>query len=715
MIRPRDWAAVGGTFAVLVLVAAVWLALDRRPPGWDHTNHLEYAVRCADDLTRGDWSSILTRTAFDPPLVPCTAALAYRLAPSDIAAAQAVIIAFLGVGMAATYLLARRFSGWTGGVVAAVLFGTAPFVVWHTLKFQLDLPLAAMVALALEMLLRTDRFRHPGWSLAAGMVFGLGMLTKPAFLIYVLPPLVLVLAARLQRARRFANVGLWAGAAIAVSLPWYASRLLGLPAQIGLPSYEQAAESGHAETLSTAALVFYPMRFPMQFGAVAVVLFAMGGVVALRRRLSLPLSALLPLVIFLVLRDKNLRYTLPLLPAAAVLAGIGFTVLPRRARTTAAVVVVIASAIQVSTAAFGIPPAATLNVSGVPLALEMPPLREEWRQREILALIMHDARGAAATVSVVPNHPFFGISNFRYYGVRDGLPLRFARAWDEAPLGIDYMILKTGDVGPPWTAARPGRIAQRLAGDGALARVFPVIGEFPLPDGSTGTVRARHVPGLTGADPERVGRAIEAALRRRTPEFAEDVEGLAIRLVYDREILVGRVETLEIAAAAATVGELKRPEAARLRLYDVRFVLHGVLVDPFAALDGERFEPLAVQSLRLERATIRGDDLRAFLRAVKGFGDTTVVLNADTATLHVRQPGPDVIARVRLVPAADRPFALVPDHVTVGGLPVPDRLAELVLRQYDPSWRLAHRLPFPVQIEPVTVRPDAVAIGASLR
>lgn len=714
-MRSREWAVVAGGFAVVALVAAVWLTLDRRPPEWDHANHLEHAVHCADDLARGDWASILARTAFYPPLVPCTAALVYRLAPSDVAAAQVVVIAFLGLGMAATYLLGRRFAGGPGGVVAALLFGTAPFVVWHTLRFQLDLPLAAMVALALEVLLRTDRFRHPGWSLAAGVVFGLGMLTKPPFLVYVLPPLLIVVADRLRRGRRFGNLALWAVAAIAVSLPWYALRLFGLPAQISLRSYKQAAQSGHAETLSTTALLYYPTHFPMQFGAVAVALFTIGVGVACYRRAWLPLSAIVPLAVFFLIRNKNLRYTLPLLPAAAVLAGMGFTALPRRARAAAMVVVVIAALVQISTAAFGIPPAAALSVGGMPLALQVPPLREDWRQREILAAIMRDARSAAATVSVAPNHPYFGISNFRYYGVRDGLPLRFARAWDQEPLGIDYMILKTGDVGPSWTADKPRRIDARLAADTFLARVFPIIGEFALPDGSTATVRARHVPALTGADPERMERAIEAALRRRASEFAQDVEGLTIRLVYDRAILAGRVDTLEISAAKATVGELKRREAARLRLHDVHLVLRGVVVNPFAALDSERFEPLAVDSLRLERATIRADDLRAFLAASRGFERVDVTLDAGAATVHVSQPGPDVTARVRVVPAPDRPFAVLADRVSVGVVPVPSQLVELVIRNFDPSRQLAERIPFPVHVETVTVRPEAVVIGAAAR
>lgn len=33
------WIAIG-------LLAIVWLAVDRRPPEWDHANHLERALHC---------------------------------------------------------------------------------------------------------------------------------------------------------------------------------------------------------------------------------------------------------------------------------------------------------------------------------------------------------------------------------------------------------------------------------------------------------------------------------------------------------------------------------------------------------------------------------------------------------------------------------------------------------------------------------------------
>ncbi|MBI4592619.1 MAG: glycosyltransferase family 39 protein, partial [Candidatus Rokubacteria bacterium] len=377
---------MAGTFGLVVLAVAVWLAVDRRPPEWDHANHLERSVLCARDLVQRDLGSILQRSTFYPPLVLCAAGVAYLVAPSDAAAGQAVILAFLGLGMAATFLLGQRVAGGPGGVVAAVVFGTAPFMVWQALRFQLDVPLAAMVALALEVLLGTESFTRRGWSLAAGVILGLGMLTKPTFAVYVLPPALLVLGR--TRAGAAWNATVAAVIATLVSLPWYGPRLLGFAHQISARSFRQAAEQGHPDPLSAAGLTYYPLHFVEQFGVVAVLLFAVGLLAAVRRRVWFPLMALLPLLVFFLIQNKNLRYTQPLLPAAAVLSGLGFVSLSRGLRWTASVAVVVAGVVQISTATFAVPPALPLVPGKIALTMESPPTRADWHHRDILAAVV---------------------------------------------------------------------------------------------------------------------------------------------------------------------------------------------------------------------------------------------------------------------------------------------------------------------------------------
>src|SRR5262249_11573294 len=103
---------------------------------------------------------------------------------------------------------------------------------------------------------------------------------------------------------------------------------------------------------------------------------------------------------------------------------------------------------------------------------------------------------------VVPNHNFLSVSNLRYETLLRRLSLQMTRAWSGPPLGVDFIVLKTGSQGPRFSAAKPEALTRAFAGgDPDLAIVFPVIGEYPLPDGSRATLRARHVPALTGVQP----------------------------------------------------------------------------------------------------------------------------------------------------------------------------------------------------------------------
>jgi dolichyl-phosphate-mannose-protein mannosyltransferase/DUF2993 family protein len=705
----REWALVAAAWLAIVIVAGVWLALDRRPPEWDHANHLERAVHCAQDLAAGDWRAIVARSSFYPPVVPCAAALAYMLVPSDAVAAQAVMLLFLGVAIAATYALGRKLGDGPTGVAAAWIFASAPFVLFTALRFQLDLPLTATVVVALLSLLWTDGLSRPGASLVLGLVLGIGMLVKPPFGAYLLFPVLWVLARERTR-RALGNALLATAVATIICLPWYGPRLAGLPRQIAFRAVTHAAEEGKPEALSSASLVYYPSWLAPQLGLLALVLLVVGIVIALVKRRGFALVAFLaPLVVFTLLRNKDLRYTLPLLPIAAVIAGMAVSAAGTRVRPVGLAVLALVGLVQVSATAFGMPPPVTLPVLNVPSLLGTPPMRTNWHHRDVLAAIERDRRGAPATVSVVPNDNFFSVSNFRYYAVRDGLPLKWLRPWDGEPLGIHYMVLKTGDQGPDFSEAKSLRVMDRLERDADLARAYPVIAEFPLPDGSTGSLRARRLEPVTAA-PDTLASALEREVVRRSAEFARDVDGLEVHVTHDDTIARGHVPRLEISARAATVGELRRSGAATLRVHDLSMVAEDVLVNPYA-LEHDRMMLLDVGRLRLARATIAADDLKVFLAAVKGFRRAKVALVQGAVDVTVEQPGPDVSARVRIVPAAGRPFALAMDRARLGGVPLPRGLVDWVVRHYDPTPAIASRLPFPVAIARVSIDEQAIRIG----
>jgi hypothetical protein len=225
-------------------------------------------------------------------------------------------------------------------------------------------------------------------------------------------------------------------------------------------------------------------------------------------------------------------------------------------------------------------------------------VRDDWRHREILALLAADSGGRPATVSVVPNHPLFSVSNFRYYALREDLPFEFSRAWDGARCGVRDPQTGDGSAVDQRRIRRDGQ-PRRSGGLGA----FP-ISAGSLPDGSEGIVPRADWPG-TGASAEDMAAAGVPSRAGCHSARRGRLAAVAVRRARARG-----ASPVALSAARVTVAEFQRPRAARLRMGDVRIVVEDALINPFAAVTEGRLEFLDAARFRLERATITADDLR---------------------------------------------------------------------------------------------------------
>src|SRR3990170_3852413 len=107
-------------------------------------------------------------------------------------------------------------------------------------------------------------------------------------------------------------------------------------------------------------------------------------------------------------------------------------------------------------------------------------------------------------------------------------------------------------------------------GDPWLAAAFPVITEFPLPDGSRGMVRMRRLLPVAGLRAEEVARRLHQSAAGFLGDHAREVLGLTVSLEYRPEALLrGEVDRLVIEADSALVGEFARNRPA-LRLRNIR-------------------------------------------------------------------------------------------------------------------------------------------------
>jgi hypothetical protein len=362
---------------------------------------------------------------------------------------------------------------------------------------------------------------------------------------------------------------------------------------------------------------------------------------------------------------------------------------------------------------FLVPAPPTLPGMILPMTLGRAPSGADWKHDAILEDLGRESGGKAVTVAVVPNDNFFSVSNFRYDAVRRGLPYRMTRAWSDAPLGIDFIILKSGDQGPAYSASRPERLTRAFAGgDPYWVSAFPVVSQYSLPDGSVGVLRARRIPPLSGVTTAAVAARLERDPAALLSAYVRDAQDLRVTLDYGAEdILRGRVERATITATAATVGELARRGRAPLRVRDVRVEVDGLVFNPQRLMEEGRLEILDAAALRVRKLIVTEEDLRDLLQGQPVGRGMTIRLGESAALVRTTGLGPEFEAMVRFGRGdGDRPLSLSVDGVRLGGLPVPRPLVDWVVRHLDPTLSMRH-LPVPIELGPITIVAGRIVIG----
>lgn len=706
--------------SVLLLVSnhLLWAAFDGHPPAWDRAVHLEHALRCAGHLRDGAWGALLTVSRYYPPLTYCAAGLLHVVFGSSPLAALAAIQAALALLLVATYRIGVRLGLPTAGLAAAMLVGVYTELFLESRHFMLDIPLAALVALGVLALLESEGFARTAWALAAGALGGLGLLAKWTYPLFVGPVLLLVWLQHRgapDRARRRRRLLAAAALALGVALPWYGTHL-GVGLSLLRTAYVAGATEGEPPVTSPAAWGYYVLGLPYQLGPPFAALFAVGLWWA-RRRLGFGVLwtwLLVPLVVFTLLRNKDYRYTIPLLPAVALVSVAWLEDVGPRRRAGLLGALAVAALLHAAYLGWGwpAPERAHTRADRQLLFPAFPPAAVHWPVNEILDVVAREwPSGERVTVAVVPDHIAFSRDTFHYYAIRRGLRARVARPWTGAPGFIDYVVTKTGDQGAPHTTRGASELMARIeAGDPRLVLLLDPAGTWPLPDGSRATlhrVAPRAVQDLPA--PAFVDR-----LRRLEPGALgwalRDARGL--RLVVEpfdeATTLRGRLRRLVVSADEALVGNFReRPRALRVRVLEA--ALEDVRIDPHALVERGELTLLGARRLVIRRATVAEGDLRGALAPELQWVRDLGVSSAGGRlwlTGKIRGIPIDVAVTPRLVPVG---LALAAERVRLGPLALPPGLVN-ALALANPVVRL-DRLPIAIEVGGLALEDGVVRLG----
>lgn len=333
-------------FLICAASTVVWTLSDRTPPSWDPSHHLcaayDYYRPLGHFDLRGFAREFFQTKQYYAPLVHLGTAGFFLIFGASKLSGIAINLLSLAVLLGSVSWIGRKLycnadgqktmppsvnvCGIAIGVLASLLTVSYHFNAWLLHDAFLDYPLVAHITLTFALLLKADRFQSRGDAIKFAIAAGLGFWAKQTFcFFFVLPALYVSIRVLMARDRRAIVNLLLAGAIILIiAAIWYGPHLQDAIAiyrinqQGAIDEHEPLVFSRDSLTFYWHSLISAQMQMPLG------ILFGLGLIYSLirsrRESLMLYLWLLSGIMMFTLVANKDVRYTVPVLPAAALLS-----------------------------------------------------------------------------------------------------------------------------------------------------------------------------------------------------------------------------------------------------------------------------------------------------------------------------------------------------------------------------------------------------------
>ncbi len=474
-----------GVVSAVTGLNVLWRSIETRPPHWDMGHHLANSLVYLHGFSLTDPLPFIDGFLFYPPLVYWVTDVFYAVFGNEsLWVAMVSNVVWLGVLVFSTYAIGKTLWNPRVGRLAVVFVVTAPMIVSSSKEYMLDMPVTAMTALCLYFLIRAECFARRRYSLLFGAACGCGLLVKWTLPLVLVVPVLHAVATGLHDARvrrRVAPLVNLLGAcalALAIAGTWYVHNLIKILGSLSYYSGAEGVVQGNPRVGTPASVYWYLWDlFNDQLYLVPFLMFGAGVVFCFRRRAfaSRNLFPILTIVggyvVLTLLRHKDARYSLPLLPAVAIVATSWLEYVSARARKAISVAFAVYGAAAFLAISFG--------TSVLPKSVTLPAPWASFGHKEVTLFAQH------GYVIGPPTHEQWHQEDlFRTIARFPEAERRFAYSGADTVWfnkhGLNYFALRYD---ADWANARRARFHIRRGAARATPHGWTSIESWPLPDG----------------------------------------------------------------------------------------------------------------------------------------------------------------------------------------------------------------------------------------
>lgn len=626
-LEPIHIRLMGLLTALIVLANYCWLLVDKKPFAWDESIHYMGAIgyyRAVLTKGLGGLAAFWTQSDFYPPVTEWITGMTFFVTgPHPDVAAFLNTFYLIGTIILLLYISRSLFSV-DSGVLASYLLISSAVISIQSKFFMLDIPLMFYCTLAFWAFIKSRLFMKRRWSIVYGVAFALAMLTKWSALFFLgLPPVVTAIVMTFknedERSRIWVNVIIAYGLGGLLAFPWYALHLVKLVKNTSGYFYERGALENDPVILSWQAWFYYLLGLFKQLSlpAGAVVLLGLGWSVYKRKHLALTgLWLLLPYIILTVIRNKDYRYTVPLLPIVCLMAASWLEEFDRKNKSRILIVTGLLLVGQLLYVHFGhyagyLHKVFDKRVAEIPVIRSMAPDYSRWPLAAILSDVQESSKqlGREPLLRIIPDAAQFSKVTFVVEQAQHpyGVKLSSITDW---PAFTDFAVTKTGGLGLPFLIKKQTAITESLFNTTtAISSRFELINRYPLPDGSEGRLYRRVEIRNDQENPKSIIDGLQKQIEQLLSYYVKDCSQLTIEVIpySEEETTLGRFRQIVVRADHGLVGDFKHKPFG-LPFETLEVALDDVILDMEKVRDGKllpyALKTMVVRQLKLDAARV---------------------------------------------------------------------------------------------------------------